>query len=202
VDPIAVTFLVLALIVIVTPGQDTALTLRNALLGGRRDGVATAIGVAVGQATWVLATAVGLAAVVVASEPAFVALRVVGAAYLVWLGLRSLVSAWRGASPAGRGHAASTRRRSGSSAASFRQGVVSNLGNPKMAIFFTSLLPQFGQSFASLAGRGVVFVALTLAWLVVLAHVGRVLAPIGRAVAVVTGVVLVALGLRLAADAR
>ena len=71
-----------------------------------------------------------------------------------------------------------------------------------MAIFFTSLLPQFGESFASLLGHGAVFVALTLTWLVVVAHVSRALAPVRRAVAAVTGVVLVALGLRLAADPR
>ena len=83
------TFLLVALVVIVTPGQDTALTIRNTLLGGRRDGVLTAAGVATGQAVWAVAAAAGVAALLVASEPAFVALRVVGAAYLVWLGARS-----------------------------------------------------------------------------------------------------------------
>ena len=76
-------FLAVAALVIVTPGQDTALTIRNTLLGGRRAGVLTAAGVAAGQAVWALATSVGLAALVAASEPAFLALRLVGAAYLV-----------------------------------------------------------------------------------------------------------------------
>ncbi len=80
--------------------------------------------------------------------------------------------------------------------------MLSNLGNPKMAVFFTSLLPQFGESLSSLLAHGAVFVALTLAWLSAVAQLGRALAPFRRAVAAVTGVVLVALGLRLASDPR
>src|SRR5256886_1191004 len=84
---------VVGVVVLVPRGQDTALTIRNTLLGGRGGGVRTALGVAAGQAVWVLASSAGLAALLVASEPAFVALRVAGAAYLVWLGARSLWSA-------------------------------------------------------------------------------------------------------------
>jgi threonine/homoserine/homoserine lactone efflux protein len=188
-------FLAVSAIVIVTPGQDTALTIRNTLLGGRRHGVLTAAGVASGQLVWVVATSVGLAALLVASEPAFVALRVAGAAYLVWLGARALSSAWRG-----RVHGAT----SGSRRAPFRQGVLSNLGNPKMAVFFTSLLPQFAHSFAALLAHGLVFCALTLAWLSVVARVGSALRRprVRRVVDAVTGAVLVALGLRLAGERR
>jgi threonine/homoserine/homoserine lactone efflux protein len=192
---VAMTFLLVALVVIVTPGQDTALTIRNTLLGGRRHGVLTAAGVASGQLIWVVAASAGLAALLVASEPAFVALRVVGAAYLVWLGARSLWSAWRGRVHGG---AAGSRR------APFRQGVLSNLGNPKMAVFFTSLLPQFAHSFAALLAHGLVFCALTLAWLSLVARAGSVLRRprLRRAVDAVTGAVLVALGLRLAGERR
>ena len=80
-------FLGISLLVIVTPGPDTALTIRNTLLGGRRSGLFTAVGVALGQATWTLAASAGIAALLVASEPAFVALKLAGAAYLVILGL-------------------------------------------------------------------------------------------------------------------
>jgi len=189
------TFLLVALIVIVTPGQDTALTIRNTLLGGRQHGVLTAAGVAAGQMVWVVTAAAGIAALLVASEPAFVALRVAGAAYLVWLGARSLLSAWRGHAHAG---ARGSRR------APFRQGVLSNLGNPKMAVFFTSLLPQFAQSFPALLAHGLVFCALTLAWLSLVARVGSVLRRprVRRVVDAVTGAVLVALGLRLAGERR
>ena len=91
-------FLGVSAIVIVTPGPDTALTIRNSLLGGRRAGVFTAIGVSSGQATWTLATAAGIAALLAASEPAFLAVKLLGAAYLVWLGAHSLVAAIRGRS--------------------------------------------------------------------------------------------------------
>ena len=88
-------FLGVALLVIVVPGPDTALTVRNALAGGRRAGVATAAGVAAGQAVWTVATSVGIAELLQASEPAFQAMKAVGAAYLVVLGLQSLWSAAR-----------------------------------------------------------------------------------------------------------
>src|SRR6201981_2918349 len=86
-------FLASSLLVICTPGQDTALTIRNTLLGGRQSGVATAAGVASGQAIWTLATSAGLAVILVASGPLFLAVRLAGAAYLIYLGMRSLIKA-------------------------------------------------------------------------------------------------------------
>jgi threonine/homoserine/homoserine lactone efflux protein len=192
-------FLGVALLVIVVPGPDTALTVRNALTGGRRSGVATAAGVATGQAVWTIATGVGIAELIQASEPAFLALKVTGAAYLIALGIQSLWTAvcpsvaglWTtqrapnpgrlrsptkgpdsggsrcgvpgvgsGAPGGGRlardesgRRAGGSERRAGRSGAraraglrprrAFRQGVVSNLANPKMPAFFLSLLPQF-----------------------------------------------------------
>jgi threonine/homoserine/homoserine lactone efflux protein len=191
-------FLAVAVVLIVTPGPDTALTIRNALWSGRRGGVATACGVAAGQATWTLAASAGIAALLVASEPAFVALRALGVAYLVWLGLHAL-------------HRAFVRRPSAEAqrpakAAPFRQGLLSNLGNPKMAVFFTSLLPQFGGGFAAMAALGLLFCAMTLAWLsayaAVVARAGDVLrrSRVRRTLDAVTGAVLVALGLRLATE--
>jgi threonine/homoserine/homoserine lactone efflux protein len=89
-------FLGVSAVVICVPGPDTALTVRNALAGGRRCGVATAAGVAAGQAVWTLATGVGIAELLQASEPVFLAMKAVGAAYLVALGLQSL---WAAAHP-------------------------------------------------------------------------------------------------------
>jgi threonine/homoserine/homoserine lactone efflux protein len=89
-------FLGVSAVVICVPGPDTALTVRNALAGGRRCGVATAAGVAAGQAVWTLATGVGIAELVQASEPVFLAMKAVGATYLVALGLQSL---WTAAHP-------------------------------------------------------------------------------------------------------
>jgi threonine/homoserine/homoserine lactone efflux protein len=86
-------FLGVSALVIATPGPDTALTIRNALTGGRRAGTFTAFGVATGQATWALFSAAGVAAILSASQPAFTAIRVAGAGYLIWLGLQSLLAA-------------------------------------------------------------------------------------------------------------
>jgi threonine/homoserine/homoserine lactone efflux protein len=197
-------FVAVAALVIVTPGQDTALTIRNSLLGGRRAGVSTALGVSSGQAVWVLATSVGLAALLAASEPAFLALRLVGAAYLVWLGLHSLWAAVRRTGPVTVQRPAGGLRRG----AAYRQGVLSNLANPKMAIFFTSLLPQFASSFAGLLALGVLFCAMTLVWLsayaAAVARAGQVLRrpAVRRTIDAVTGAILVALGLRLATERR
>ena len=201
-------FLAVSAIVIVTPGPDTALTIRNTLIGGRRAGVFTAFGVSGGQTTWTLATAAGIAALLAASEPAFLAVRLLGSAYLVWLGAQALVGALRRA-PGGRRE---RPRGSGLRAAvALRQGILSNLGNPKMAAFFPSLLPQFApqeHAFAALLGLGLVFSLMTLTWLtayaLVVARAGDVLRRpvIRRVIEAVTGAILVALGLRLATERR
>ena len=195
-------FLAVAVVVIVTPGQDTALTVRNTLAGGRRAGVRTAGGVVCGQAVWALAASAGVAALLVASEPAFVALKVAGAAYLIYLGGQSLLAAARGRYEDD-GHAA---RAAGGH--ELRQGLVSNLGNPKMAVFFSSLLPQFGSSFAVLLALGLLFCLLTLVWLgvyaVAVARAGDVLrrGRVRRAFDAVMGTALVGLGVRLAVTER
>jgi len=198
-------FLGVSALVIVTPGQDTALTIRSTLLGGRRAGVLTAFGVSTGQAVWTIAASAGITALLLASEPAFLAVKLAGAVYLVFLGGQMLVHALR-RSPdplqvARPGGGLEPRT-------AYRQGVVSNLGNPKMAVFFTSLLPQFASSFAGLLALGAVFAGLTVAWLaayaVAVAALGdRLLASRARRVLdAATGTVLVALGLRLAREHR
>src|SRR5947208_4123337 len=157
-------FLGIAFLVIATPGQDTALTIRNTLVGGRRGGIATGAGVVSGLATWTVASSAGLAALIVASQPLFLAVRLIGAAYLVFLGLQVLrvalftrsrpdsPSPLRGGSGRGWGSA-------------YRQGLISNLSNPKIVVFFLSLFPQFvdrGQaSFARLLLLGLIFCTIT-----------------------------------------
>jgi threonine/homoserine/homoserine lactone efflux protein len=197
-------FFLVAAVVIVTPGQDTALTIRNTLAGARRAGVATAAGVSAGQAVWTLATSVGLAAVIAASEPVFRAVKFVGAIYLVVLGLQALHDALRRST-----RPADERQTNIGASRAFRQGLLSNLGNPKMAVFFTSLLPQFGgESFGALLALGLVFCTMTFVWLsayaAAVAKVGDVLRrpAIRRVVDAIVGAVLVGLGLRLAAERR
>jgi threonine/homoserine/homoserine lactone efflux protein len=233
-----VAFLGVSAVVICVPGPDTALTVRNALAGGRRCGVATAAGVAIGQAVWTLATGVGIAELIQASEPAFLAMKAVGAAYLVALGLQSLWTAagirfpgrlgsptggpggagWgsgaRGTGRTGEGGThpgAGTRGPRMRPGRGLRQGVVSNLANPKMAAFFLSLLPQFAspeQGAGRIVGLGLVFCVMTFGWLglysVVVDRARAVLSRswVRRVLDGVSGVVLVGFGARLALQQR
>jgi threonine/homoserine/homoserine lactone efflux protein len=203
-----IAFVAVSAIVICTPGQDTALTIRNTLAGGRRSGIATAGGVALGQAVWTVAATVGVVALLSASEPVFRALKLVGAVYLVYLGAESLWVAIQGRGMP-RPYAVGAGLARPSSHRALRQGVLSNLGNPKMAVFFASLLPQFAPegraSFAALLALGFLFCSMTFAWLTLyaaaVARLGRLLtAAVRRALDAVTGIVLVALGLRLATE--
>jgi len=203
-------FLGVAILVIVTPGQDTALTIRNTLVGGRGPGIVTAAGVASGQFIWTVATSAGLAALIVASEPVFTALKLAGAAYLIFLGAQALYAALRPHGADSNANVVLAHRLD--RIAAYRQGVLSNLGNPKMAVFFSSLLPQFiapgHASFATLLMLGIVFNAMTLTWLtgyaLVVKRVGDVLRRdrVRRSMEAVTGLALVGLGLQLATERR
>ena len=196
-------FLAVSALVIVAPGPDMALVARNALVAGTRGGILTSLGAVTGLVIWTLAASVGIAALLRASEPAFLALKVVGATYLVVLGVQALRAAWRRDESPGPPRTRSRRL--------YRQGLVSNLGNPKIAVFFTTFLPQFapsGSSFFTLLALGLVFCAMTLAWLagygVVVARAGDVLRRprVRRALEGVTGAVLIAFGVRLATEHR
>jgi len=199
-------FVAVSAVVICTPGQDTALTFRNALVGGRRAGVFTAAGVASAQAVWTLATSLGVAGLIRASAPAFLTLKVAGIAYLAYLGIQSLRSALRGH----RGDAVARPTGRLSPARAMRQGVLSNLANPKMAAFFISLLPQFapegGSAFAVMTGLGLLFCAMTFVWLaaysVGVASARRLLdrPRVRRALDAVAGFAFLGFGVRLATD--
>ena len=191
------------------PGPDTALTVRNALAAGRRGGVYTAAGVATGQLVWTIAVSVGIAGVLAASAPAFLALKLIGAAYLIYLGVQSLRAAW--SSGDGTPASGSPRLRV-IPARAFRSGLISNLANPKMAAFFLSLLPQFVPSReGNIEGSlllGAVFCLMTFAWLtgysIAVDRARRLLSRqrIRRTLDAVTGGVLIAFGMRLALAQR
>ena len=199
-------FAAVAALIVVVPGPDMALVLRNGVAHGRRAAVATALGVNAGLVVWALAAALGVAAVLQASSEAFTALKLAGAAYLVWLGARALLDAWRGTAletavvPPGR------------RASPFRQGLLSNLLNPKIALVYTTLIPQFvdrgGSEVAQTFLLAAVFLALGLAWLtayaLVVGQAGELLRRprVRRVVNAVSGAVLTALGLRLAFERR
>lgn len=211
-------FIGISLLVITTPGPDTAVTIRAAMAGGLRGGVFTALGISTGLAIWALAAAAGITALLVASEPLFFALKMIGAAYLIYLGAMSLWSAFRAGGWKAMVQAGASRRRVRALAA-YRTGLISNLSNPKIAAFFTSVFPQFvpsgagegaflGPAFAHIMGLGLTFAAITLVWLVFyswgIERIGNVLQrpKIRRTLDAVMGTILVALGLRLAVEQR
>ena len=202
-------FVGVAAIVIVVPGPDTAVVTKNVLLHGRRAALGTSLGVSAGLSVWTLAAAVGVASVLRASAVAFTVLKLIGALYLIWLGLQAL----RAASHSGSGAGLSTANRPAMGAlGGFRQGLLSDLANPKIGIFFTSLLPQFvdpGHSvLLPFLALGAVFVAMTALWLSAYCLIAaraattlqrpRVRAAMDR----ITGVVLIVLGVRVAIEHR
>jgi threonine/homoserine/homoserine lactone efflux protein len=204
-------FIGISIFVIITPGPDTALVVRNTIVGGRRGGVFTALGIITGQTIWVFATSLGIVALLVASEPVFHAVRLGGAGYLIYLGARSLYEAARST----RWREAAKNMRPAqrlSSHTAFTQGLASDLSNPKMAAFFTSLLPQFATpgdgAFLNLMLLGAAFCLMTLAWLTLyalaVARAGDLLQRrnVRRALEGVMGAALIALGLRIATEHR
>jgi threonine/homoserine/homoserine lactone efflux protein len=195
-------YLVAVAVITVTPGADTALVVRNAISRGTRAATGTALGSGVGLLIWGIASATGIAAVLAASATAFTMMKTVGAIYLIYLG----VKCWR--------HAGSELAAPGTAdpRSTFRQGLLTNLTNPKAALFFTALLPQF---IAPEDPAGVTPVAMTLiaaaasaAWLslcgCVIPHFGNFLARtrVRRSIDRCTGTVLIGLGVRVALERR
>jgi len=198
-------------VVIASPGPDTALTIRNVFLGGRRAGIATALGVAVGQVIWAAATSLGLVALLLASEPVFNALRLIGAAYLLYLGLQSLRSALQ-IGPVGSLSPQGSPSSRLLPVKAFWQGVINDLANPKMAVFFASVLPQFAEPgkgmLSQLVALGLAFALLTFIWLALYSYLlglagGRLRSSrVRRAIDGLAGTALVGLGIRVATADR
>jgi threonine/homoserine/homoserine lactone efflux protein len=204
-DPLL--FVAIAALLTITPGADMAMVSRSVLIGGRREAFATTLGILAGCLVWAVVSAAGVAAVLAASKTAYDALRLVGAAYLVWLGVQSLLAARRGDyRDTGEGRPGAGRT------SAFRQGLLTNLFNPKIAIFYSTFLPQFiGPGDPALllsillAGVHIGFGLVWLtgyAWLLDRAVTAFRSSRVRRALDAFTGTVLVALGLRLAAERR
>lgn len=202
-------FVGVSLLATLVPGPDTAVVIRNSIARGRRSAIATAAGCSTGQIGWGVASIAGIAAVLATSVVAFTVIKWIGAAYLCYLGVRSLIAAIR-TKP-------ETTRRSASSVAvpakgwgrSYRDGLLTNALNPKTALFMSALLPQFTSpdsrwwlplvlvaitavaSFSCMAGYALVF-----------AKVGDVLRlpKVRRAIDGTMGGVLVGFGVGLAAS--
>ncbi len=203
-------YLLVAALLIVTPGPDTALTIRNTLRGGKRAASFTALGIAVGSAAWAAASVFGVTAFLDASPQAFTAYKVLGAIYLAYLGVRSLVGSLHKRDE-GASDAPSPPAAPGSNLTDFRQGLLSNLLNPKAGAIFITALPQFvvhGDPPARLLLMLLAYETILLIWLnlygVVISRVGasRAGARDGVWMERLTGVVLLGLAVRLAFDHR
>ncbi len=198
------TFVPVAILLSLTPGVATALVVRNAARGGRRQAFLTTSGNSLGVLAWACFAAVGIATLVAASAAVFDAVKLAGAALLLVIGLRSLVG----------GHRADGRRRAviASGRAAFREGLVTSLANPKLAVFFVALFPQFIPRGAAVLPRalamGAVIVTVDVVWYSILALlVARARSAFidggwGRRIERLTGVVLIGLGVRLALERR
>lgn len=204
-------YVLVAAVLIVTPGPDMALVARNAFRGGRGAARATAFGVGAGILLWGCASAAGLASALAASASAYAALKLAGAVFLVFLGIRSLLGAVRRADR--RMEGAESRKPAGprlTPARAFAQGLAGNLLNPKAGAIFVAVVPQFtapGDPLVRLAAMTAAFVVMVTVWLNVYgALIARASARFGpgirRALDAAAGVVMTALGARLAFERR
>jgi threonine/homoserine/homoserine lactone efflux protein len=204
-----VPFLIVSGILTITPGPDMALVLRNGMRCGATAAWWTELGCCAGIAVHAAAAVIGLSAILAASATAFTIVKLAGAAYLIYLGASALWNSRRAVQ-------ASARMATGAEIAeadrmlAFRQGLLSNLLNPKIALIFLTLIPQFvspGEAaFSTTATLAVIFLGIAVVWWRVfslaVSGLGRVLSRprVRTAIERVTGTVLVALGVRVALD--
>lgn len=201
-------FLVAVVLISASPGPAMALIFRRAALRGFRATVPTVVGLELGIYVWALAAGAGLAALVAASGTAYLALRVVGAAFLLFLGLRAWWSAWRGSAD-GAVDVAAKRSAVG---LAFGEGLMVQLANPKAAFFMFAFYPQFIPSDQPLLATTALLALLQVAvesmlYLGLAASVGRAGAwftrsHVRRRIEAISGTVLVGLGVRVAATSR
>jgi threonine/homoserine/homoserine lactone efflux protein len=194
------TFVPIAALMTVTPGPGTAMVVRSALRGGWRAGVLTVAGNSVGVVAWALLSVLGISALVAASELAFLALKLTGAAVLVWFGVQTLRRKQPSPAPERDGRGA------------FRDGLVTSLANPKLAVFFVALFPQFLDDRAAVLPTALLMAALivtfdfawytSLAVLVSRAKAGFARSRMARWLERTMGAVLIALGARMAIEQR
>ncbi|MFE9581369.1 LysE family translocator [Nocardia sp. NPDC006044] len=191
------------LVAAMAPGPDFFIVTRSSALSGRRAGMACAAGIAGGVFLWSVVSAVGVAGLLAASALAFTIVKLVGAGYLMLLGVRALLAARRG------GYETTADLPTGgpSAPAAFRQGLLTNLLNPKVAVFFLALLPQFvpaAPTVTDTISLGAIAAAVSLIWFSVLANVvdalrGLLAKPVvRRTLDTVMGTILVAFGVRIA----
>jgi threonine/homoserine/homoserine lactone efflux protein len=191
-------FVGVAVLVSLLPGPATALVVRSAAVSGRRAAFLTVLGNSTGIVLWAVASVLGISALVAASSAAFWVLKVVGAVVLVWLGVQAL-----------RGGEAVTQGRPGAARGSYVTGLVTSGANPKLAVFFIALLPQFVPHGAPVLpwtlAMALILIAVDLVYFTALAwavtRAKRALVG-SRRLERLTGAVMVALGVRVALESR
>jgi threonine/homoserine/homoserine lactone efflux protein len=202
----SVTFALAAALIVLLPGPDTLVVLRNLVRGGRRRAALTVAGVLCGLSVWVLAAALGMAALLHASEAAYLALRIVGAAYLLWLGVQTL----RSRTVPDLVPETAAELPAGGRSRGFGAGLATDLLNPKVGVFFVTFLPGFvpdGQPVgAASLTFGAIFVVETAAYFALLLFLaGRITGwlrdtTVRRWLDRATGTVLIGFGLRLVVE--
>lgn len=200
------TFLTVTLVLTVTPGIDTVLIMRNVLRGGRQDGNYTAIGICSGLFVHASLSALGLSVILANSAVLFHYLKILGAFYLIWLGATTLYGAFR------RNTQISLRRKTVNNTSvkplrSFREGIFSNLLNPKPAIFYFAFFPQFIGTTDPVFIKTMILASVQfligVSWLILLSHLIMRMKSIlekplvGKLLNGVSGGVLVLLGVKL-----
>jgi threonine/homoserine/homoserine lactone efflux protein len=203
-------FAVVAGLVTIIPGLDTAIVLRSAITQGRRPAFATALGVGAGCLAWGVAAAVGVSALLSASEVAYTVLRIAGAVYMVWLGVRLLRDAVRDHGTGAAAINAPAPPAGGWSC--WRRGQLTNLLNPKIGAFYIAVLPQFIPAHASHLAVGLLLACVHdlegLVWFTaIIVGAGSARRWLARRTAQrvvdgTTGAVLVGFGLRLGLSRR
>lgn len=187
-----------------SPGPDFAVVVRRSAVSGRGPGMAAALGIAAGVFGWVVAAATGVAALLAASAVAFTVVKVAGAAYLGYLGVRALLAAVRGGGPP----RLSLEGAPQGVWAAFSEGLLTNILNPKAALFFVALVPQFLAHGAGALGLSLVALGGTVLWFVVVANVVSALravfarSAVRRTLDAFMGTALIALGINLATATR
>ena len=205
IDSTLLAFAGVSILLAVTPGPDMAVVTKNALAHGRRGVVLTTSGIALALVVWVTATAVGLSALLRTSGEVLFALKIVGAIYLAYLGIRTLLE-----SRSHPGDLLATTPAAAPAHAVFRQGFLSAIGNPKLGVFFVTFLPQFvlpgQQVLPRLLVLGVTFAVIGWVWMNVYGLFVTRLREVITAPRVrqwmqrITGVVLLGFGARLALE--
>jgi threonine/homoserine/homoserine lactone efflux protein len=199
-------FALIAALLTITPGLDTAIVLRTAAMVGRRRATGVIVGVGTGVLMWGALAALGVSALLTASRLAYDGLRLAGAAYLVWMGVRMLAAAARpSALPSIAADVVPDRFRSG-----WRQGLLTNLLNPKVGVFYAALLPQFIPAGAPQLSWGLtlaaVHVTMGTVWLTLLMLLAGAASRwmrrprVSRTIDALAGTAIAAFGVKLAAS--